>query len=187
MKSKGRYALILLAVAGFGYLQWDAAPSVIESRMLTKTSRFLEALRANDRPAALAMTTSDAEAKDKARDPAPPAETGSFKLDSDAEVYEGVARSFWDPLLLAQLARHARSPVSYSPYAEASSPSIILNFDCSRTTTRCLEHLRVSYSARAGKIESYIAFWNDPAWREAFQVNRYAEGLVTKPCDKSCP
>jgi hypothetical protein len=178
--------LCVLAVGLVAWEKWDASESVIESRLVDRTARFLEALRAKDLPRALKLTEGEGDPGQAAQDIAAPAVSGTFKLDSASSVGEGVGRSFWDPVLLALVAKHTGSAVSYSLNLDPDTPSIALNFDCSRATDVCLEHLKIFYSPRARKISRYVTLWNNPDWREIWD-RWYSKGLITRPCDSSCP
>ncbi len=165
---------------------WSASPHTIETRMLDKTSAFLGAIRTGDRPTVLKLTVSDDEAREALNDDSGHTITGEFTVEPGALPTEDAEiQSFWAPELLEELARSARSPVTYSLNTNPDTPSIMLNFDCSRSTGKCLEHVKIFYTSRAGKISAYITFWNQPDWR-ALWKEFYSEGLVTKPCDDRC-
>ena len=166
---------------------WSVSPHTLETRMLDKTSAFLGAIRTGDRPTVLNLTVSDEEALEALHDDSKLTIKGEFKVEpgvlppGDTEI-----QSFWAPALLEELARSARSPVTYSLNTDPDTPSIMLNFDCSRSKGKCLEHVKLFFTPRAGKISGYITFWNEAGWR-ALWKEFYSDGLVTKPCDDRCP
>jgi hypothetical protein len=178
-------AAAVVVVCGYAFLEWNVSPATLESRMLDKASRFLGALQTGDRLTVLKLTVSEQEALEEEQ-VASSAVSGSVKVSPSSALDELPGRSIWDPTMLAELEKHARAPVSYTLNTDAYTPSIALNFDCAGKATKCLEHVKFFFTARAGKIESYVMFWNEPEWRELWQ-GPYSKGLPTKDCGDACP
>lgn len=174
----------VLAGGAYAFMAWNAAPATIEARMLDKSARFIGAVQTGDRATVLELSQSELEAIEEAQDRVVVAR-GEFKVEGATSSDAPAPKSFLDPALLDELGRQAHAASSYSVNPEPGLPSVTYHFDCRGRRERCVEHLRITYTANAGKISGWIAFWNEPAWRQVWSAY-YTKGLEMKPCGAVC-